>query len=147
MRDIKLPQVGLEAARLLTTNHKFVCFNITSRVDIDCARSFLCQAPFRESIGTEMRGLSVRVPRETDFISRIEKTQHNIECHIYMYKINYHQVERKHSFLAITLYFFFFLSFRTSLITEQCNTNSVGIILFCDQGCKSVGLEERRNTM
>ena len=44
MRDIKLPQVGFEPAQLLTTRHKFVCFNVTSRVDIHCARSSLCQA-------------------------------------------------------------------------------------------------------
>ena len=44
MRDIKLPQVGLELAYLLTTRHKIVCFEVTSRVDIDCARSSLCQA-------------------------------------------------------------------------------------------------------
>ena len=34
MRDIKLPQVGLELARLLTTRHKFVCFGVTSCVDM-----------------------------------------------------------------------------------------------------------------
>ena len=45
MRDIKLPQVGLELARLLRTKHKFVCFDVTSRVDIECAGSSLCQAP------------------------------------------------------------------------------------------------------
>ena len=44
MRDIELPQVGLEFARLLTTRHKFVCFGVSSSVDIDCARSSLCQA-------------------------------------------------------------------------------------------------------
>ena len=44
MRDINLPQVGLELAHLLTTRHKFVCFDVTSHVDIDCARSSLCQA-------------------------------------------------------------------------------------------------------
>ena len=44
MRDIKLPQVGLELVRLQTTRHKFVCFDVTSRVDIDSARSSLCQA-------------------------------------------------------------------------------------------------------
>ena len=43
MRDIELPQVGLELARLLTTRYKFVCFDVTSRVDID-ARSSLSQA-------------------------------------------------------------------------------------------------------
>ena len=37
MRDIKLPQVGLKLAWLLTTKHKFVCFDVTSCVDIDCA--------------------------------------------------------------------------------------------------------------
>ena len=42
--DIKLPQVGLELAWLLTTRHKFVSFDVTSHVDIDCARSSLCQA-------------------------------------------------------------------------------------------------------
>ena len=44
MKDIKLPQVGLKLPRLLTTRHKFVCFDVTSRVDIDCARSSLCEA-------------------------------------------------------------------------------------------------------
>ena len=75
MREIKLPQVGLKLARLLTTRHKFVWFGVTSSVDIDCARSSLCQACqlSRESIGTEIRGSWVRVPRETDFISQIEK--------------------------------------------------------------------------
>ena len=75
MRDIKLPQVGLELARLLKTRHKFVCFNVTSRADIDCVRSSLCQARHLswESIETEIRGSWVRVPRETDFVSRIEK--------------------------------------------------------------------------
>ena len=75
MRDIKLTQVGLELACLLTTRHKFVCFDVTSRVDINCARSSLCHARqlSRESIGTEIRGSWVRVPRETDFISRNEK--------------------------------------------------------------------------
>ena len=43
MKDIKLPQVGLKLPRLLTTRHKFVCFDVTSRVDIDCARSSLCE--------------------------------------------------------------------------------------------------------
>ena len=42
MRDIKLQQVGLELARLLTVTRKFVCFDVTSRVDMDCARSSLC---------------------------------------------------------------------------------------------------------
>ena len=80
MRDIKLPQMGLELARLLTTRHKFVCFDVTSRVGIDCARSFLCQARqlSRESIGTETRGSWARIPRETGFISRIEKPQYNM---------------------------------------------------------------------
>ena len=75
MGDIKLPQVRFEFARLLTTRHKFVCFDVLSRVDIDCVGSFLCQARYlsRESIGTESRGSWVRVPRKTDFISRIEK--------------------------------------------------------------------------
>lgn len=41
MRGIKLPQVALELARLLTTRHKFVCFDVTSCVEIDCARSAL----------------------------------------------------------------------------------------------------------
>ena len=75
MRDVKLPQLGLKLARLLTITHKFVCFDVTSRVDIDYARSSLCQAPYlsRESLGTEIQGLWVQVPRETDFISRIEQ--------------------------------------------------------------------------
>ena len=75
MTDVKLPQVGLELARLLTTRHRFVRFDFTSRVEIDCARSSSCQARklSRESIGTEMRRSWVRVPCETDFISRIEK--------------------------------------------------------------------------
>ena len=41
--NMKLPQVGLELVWLLTTRHKFVCFSVTSRVDIDCARSSLYQ--------------------------------------------------------------------------------------------------------
>ena len=75
MKDIKLPAVGLEPVQLLTMRHKFVCFDVTSCVDIDCARSYLCQALQlnRESIGTETLGSWIRVPRETDFISRIEK--------------------------------------------------------------------------
>ena len=73
MKDIKLPQVGLKLSYLLTTRHKFLCFDGTSRVDIDCARSSLCQARYlsRESIETEIRGSWVQVPPETDFISRI----------------------------------------------------------------------------
>ena len=43
MRDIKLPNVGLELARLLITRHKFVCFGVTSHVDINCAKSSLCR--------------------------------------------------------------------------------------------------------
>ena len=34
MRDIKLRQVGFELAQLLLTRHKFVCFNVTSHVDM-----------------------------------------------------------------------------------------------------------------
>ena len=65
----------------------FVCFDVTSRVDIDCARLSLCQARqfSRESIRTEIRGSWVRVPRETDFIHRIKKPQHNIEYIIIIY--------------------------------------------------------------
>ena len=37
-------QVTLELARLLTTRHKFVCFDVTSRAEINCARSSLFQA-------------------------------------------------------------------------------------------------------
>ena len=75
MTDVKLPQVRLEVTRLLTTRHKFVCFDVTFRVDIGCARSSLCQACWlsRESIGMEIQGSWFRVSRETDFISRIEK--------------------------------------------------------------------------
>ena len=73
MGDIKLPQVGLKLARLLTTRHKFVCFGVTSRVDINCARSSLCRGRWlsRKNIGTLIRGSWVPVPRETDFISPI----------------------------------------------------------------------------
>ena len=83
MRDIKLPQVRRKLAQLLTTRQKFVCFDVTSPVEIDYARQSLCQARQlnRESVGTEIQGSWVRVPRETDFISRIEKPQHNIEYH------------------------------------------------------------------
>ena len=42
--NIKLPQVGLQLVWLLTTRHNFVCFDVTSRVDIDCARPSFCQA-------------------------------------------------------------------------------------------------------
>ena len=50
--------------------------DITSRVDTDCARSYFGQACQlnQESIGTEVIGSWIRFPRETDFISRIEKT-------------------------------------------------------------------------
>ena len=34
MRGIKLPQVGLELARLLTTRHKFLCFSVTLHVNM-----------------------------------------------------------------------------------------------------------------
>ena len=73
MRDIKLPRLKFELACLLTTRHKFVCFDITSRVEIDYARSSLCQARWlsQDSTVTEVQGFRVRVPRETDFISRI----------------------------------------------------------------------------
>ena len=37
-------ELGLEPAQLLTTRHKSLCFDVTSRVDIDCARPPLCQA-------------------------------------------------------------------------------------------------------
>ena len=98
MRVIKLPQVGLEFARLLTTRHKFVCFDVTSRVDIDCARSSLCQGFWlsRESIRMEIRGSWVRLPCETDFISRFQKPEHSIKYHIhiiymiYIYTYIYH---------------------------------------------------------
>ena len=75
MRDIKLPLMGLETAWLLTTKRKIVYFDVTSRVNIDCARSSLCQAHqlSRENIGREIRGLWDRVPREIEFISQIEK--------------------------------------------------------------------------
>ena len=71
MRHIKLPEVGLELAWLLTIAHKFVYFGVTSRVDIDYTRSSLCQGCYLswETIGTEIRGSWVRVPCETDFIS------------------------------------------------------------------------------
>ena len=64
----KVTSGGVQLARLLTTRHKFVCLGVTSRADIDCARSYLCQARYlcRESIGTETRGSWVRAPRETD---------------------------------------------------------------------------------
>ena len=76
MRDIKLPQEEPKLARLLTTRQKVVCFDVTSRVDIDCARSSLCQARYRirKSMGTEIRGLWVRVPRETNFFILNQKT-------------------------------------------------------------------------
>ena len=35
MRYIKLPQARLKLSRLLTTTHKFVSLDVTSRVDID----------------------------------------------------------------------------------------------------------------
>ena len=44
MRDKNLPRMGLEPAQMLTTRHTFVCFDVTSHVEIDCARSSLCQA-------------------------------------------------------------------------------------------------------
>ena len=58
MTDIKLPQVGLELTRLLTTTDKSLCFNVDSRVDIDCAKSSLSQTCClsQESIKTESRG-------------------------------------------------------------------------------------------
>ena len=34
----------LEFAQLLTTRHKFASLDVTSRVEIDCAGSSLCQA-------------------------------------------------------------------------------------------------------
>ena len=76
MRNIKLPQVGLELAQLLTTRHNVMCFDVTSRVDIACARSSLCQARYRirKSLGTEIRGLWDRVPRETNFFILNQKT-------------------------------------------------------------------------
>ena len=43
MRDILLPQVGLELPQLLTARQKFVCFAATSRENIDYARSPLFQ--------------------------------------------------------------------------------------------------------
>ena len=71
--NLKLPQVGLELPRLLTTRHKFVCFVVTSSVHIECARSSLCQAHYlsRESIGTEFRESWVRVPLESTTLNII----------------------------------------------------------------------------
>ena len=40
-RNITLSQVVLKLALVLTTTHKFVCFDVTSCVEIDCARSAL----------------------------------------------------------------------------------------------------------
>ena len=37
-------KMGLELAWLLTSRHKFVCFDVTACEDINCARSSLCQA-------------------------------------------------------------------------------------------------------
>ena len=34
----KIIEVGLELAHILKIRSKFMCFNVTSRVDIDCAR-------------------------------------------------------------------------------------------------------------
>ena len=45
MRDIKLSQLELELCQLLTTWYKFVWFDITSRLQIDFARTVLSQAP------------------------------------------------------------------------------------------------------
>ena len=61
MRDMKLLQVGVELAQLLTTSHQFVRFDIPSSVDIDCARPSWCQACWlsRANIGTEMQGSCV----------------------------------------------------------------------------------------
>ena len=44
MRDIKLPQLGLELAWLLATRHQFVCFNVTSRVDTILVSGLLAQS-------------------------------------------------------------------------------------------------------
>ena len=38
--------------------------------------------------------------------------------------MNYHQVERKHNFFAITLCFFFHLSFRTWVLDHRIMTKS-----------------------
>ena len=43
IRDIKLPQAGLKLAQLLAVRNMFLCFDVTSRVDIDCTRLSLCQ--------------------------------------------------------------------------------------------------------
>ena len=84
MRDVKLPQVRLEPAWLLTTKHKFVCFNVTSRTDIGSARSSFCQAHYlsRESIRTEIRGSWFPFLRQTDLHLELENlsTTLNIMC-------------------------------------------------------------------
>ena len=75
MRDIKLPQVGLELARLLTTRHKFVCFDITSRViltvlDHPCVR---LTSSVRTASERKSEGCGVESHVRLTFISRIEK--------------------------------------------------------------------------
>ena len=76
MRDIKLLQMGLGLAQLLPTRHKFVCFRVTSHVDIDCARSSLCQARYSSVMRAsewKSEGCGLGLGRETDFISLIKK--------------------------------------------------------------------------
>ena len=47
----KVTQVGLKLARLLTTRHKFVCFDVTYRVDIDWLASSVGRASGRKFEG------------------------------------------------------------------------------------------------
>ena len=86
-RESFLMVVGCITSFFVKLAVNFVCFDVTSRVDINCARSFFCQAPqlSRERIGTEIRCSLVGVSRETDFISRIEKPEHSNEYHTFIY--------------------------------------------------------------
>ena len=69
--DIHYLRMGLKLAGLLTTSHKSVFrFNVTAPVNINCARSYLCQA--RQLSLHGIRAEKVNYPRiHCQFISQL----------------------------------------------------------------------------
>ena len=113
MRDMKLPQVGLELAHLLTTRHRFLCFNVTSHVDIDCARSSLCQARLLAQ-SAEHRNWNPRVMDSSPMWDRLyilnQKTLAQNEYHICIYVCMYMYMYM-YIYLSIYLYIYIYMIF------------------------------------
>ena len=84
MKDMKLPQVGLEPARLLTKvsvlRYHFSCRYRLCQVIL--VSGSLAQPGQHRNGNPRVVGSS---PTEIDFMSRIEKLQHNVYVYIYMY--------------------------------------------------------------